>query len=261
MTAKTNPMADWRNESSGADDAPAADVVAVPALQRSKRPASPTGAPVVTRAAIEIHTLRSINARLIQEIALLRQREAHALRLADRDGLTGLYNRRRMSELLEEAIVDAARQGHQFGVLFIDLDGFKRINDAYGHAMGDELLNTVAGRIATRARTGDVVCRYGGDEFIVLLPRVPDRSAAYEVAATIASRVALPIKLGGEELRVTAAIGVSMYPEDGETAARLLERADELMYRAKASIDLPPDPALCLPPSRRRDDRTKRRGW
>ena len=142
------------------------------------------------------------------------------MRLADRDGLTGLYNRRRMPELIGQAIDEAAPLGRRLGVLFIDLDGFKHINDHYGHAIGDELLNTVAGRIATRARTGDIVCRYGGDEFIVLLPHIPDRDAALEVAATIAERVSLPCKVAGEELMVTAAIGVSMYPEDGRHCGR-----------------------------------------
>src|ERR1700728_2277103 len=111
----------------------------------------------------ELDALRSTNARLLRELAALKEREAQALKLADRDGLTGLYNRRRMSELLDEVILEASAQHHQFAVLFIDLDGFKRINDRFGHALGDELLVTVAGRIATRARTGDIVCRYGGD--------------------------------------------------------------------------------------------------
>jgi diguanylate cyclase (GGDEF)-like protein len=213
--------------------------------------------------ASEIDTLRSINAHLVREIAVLKRREAQAQRLADRDGLTGLYNRRRMSELLSAAIAEASLQRHLLGLLFIDLDGFKRVNDRYGHAMGDELVINVGRRIAARARSGDIVCRYGGDEFIVLLPRVRDRAAALEVAANIGERVALPHRIGGTELRVTAAIGVSVYPEDGHNAAQLLHRADERMYGAKVLMrESSEEPGISPAPSRRRDDKSKRRfGW
>jgi len=230
------------------------DVILNALLHRSKRAARDLR-PAAHESA-ELATLRTINARLLREIESLRQREAHALRLADRDGLTGLYNRRRMSEFLVHAIDEARGLGTKLGLLFIDLDGFKRVNDLYGHATGDELLITVAGRIAARARTGDVVCRYGGDEFIVLLPRIPHRAAAVDVARSIADRVNLPCELGSVQVRVTAAIGVSMCPEDALTAAELLEHADALMYRAKASADPPREvPA----PKRRRDDRAKTR--
>ena len=249
-------MADWRNKDHAIDSrAETIAEVAGPRWGTARGGESAHGRESAHRGAPasrdEIDTLRLINARLMREIAELKQREAQALQLADRDGLTGLYNRRRLSERLTELIEDAAGRGHRLGVLFIDLDGFKRINDEFGHAMGDELLKTVAGRIASRARTDDVVCRYGGDEFIVLLPRVPDRSAAREVADTIAERVALPYRLGGEELRVTAAIGVSLFPDDGHAAVELLERADQQMYRVKASAPDEPPPA----PRRRRDDR------
>src|SRR6202046_5367021 len=138
----------------------------------------------------ELDALRSTNARLLRELAALKEREAQAQRLADRDGLTGLYNRRRMLELLKSSIAEAQQQWQCVGLLFIDLNGFKGINDEYGHAAGDRILSTAATRIAARVRTGDIVCRYGGDEFVVILPSLPDPAAVTRVAGTICERVA-----------------------------------------------------------------------
>jgi diguanylate cyclase (GGDEF)-like protein len=207
----------------------------------------------------EIDTLRSINAHLIRQMEVLKQREAQAQRLADRDGLTGLYNRRRMLELLDASISNASQQKHLVGLLFIDLDGFKGINDKYGHAAGDKLLITVASRISARARTGDFVCRYGGDEFVVILPRIADMAAVRQVADSIRRRVALSYRIEGVDLRVTAAIGVSMYPDEARSAASLLHIADESMYREKARGTALCDMLPATPPARRRDDRSRRR--
>lgn len=235
------------------DIAEAGDVPA-PLLRRSNSPLS------AREAECEIDTLRSINAHLIRQIGVLQQREAQAQRLADRDGLTGLYNRRRMLELLETSIDEAARQRQRVGLLFIDLDGFKGINDTHGHAAGDKLLITVASRIAARARIGDFVCRYGGDEFVVIVPRAADLAATLHLADSIRKRVALPYRIAGVEQHVTAAIGVSMYPDDARNAAELLHRADESMYREKSRLDTCDVVRRLQTPTRRRDDKASRIG-
>ncbi len=220
-----------------------------------------TSAPrTIREARNEIDTLCSINAQLVRQVALLKQREAQVQRLADRDGLTGLYNRRKMLELLESSITDATQHKQRVGLLFIDLDGFKEVNDEHGHAAGDKLLMTVASRIAGRTRTGDFVCRYGGDEFVVILPHAADRAAVRQVADSIARRVALPYRLDGIELQVTAAIGVSMFPDQARNASDLMHLADVSMYRAKADWTNPSEVlGAAPPPARRRDDPSKRR--
>jgi len=184
----------------------------------------------------EIESLRADNDQLRRDLAALKVREAETQRLADRDDLTGLYKRRRMLELLETAISDAVKQDLHVGLLFIDLDRFKAINDAYGHAAGDLMLTMVAARISARVRAGDVCCRYGGDEFVVILPGVPDPFPVSRVAEAIRERISLPYWIYGQQLQVTASIGGSMYPYHGENAALLVHRADEAMYRVKERI-------------------------
>jgi diguanylate cyclase len=210
----------------------------------------------------EIESLRAANDQLRRDLAALKVREAETQRLADRDDLTGLYNRRRMLELLESAISDAIRQDLHVGLLFIDLDRFKAINDDYGHTAGDLVLTMVAARISARVRAGDVCCRYGGDEFVVVLPGVPDPFPVSRVAEAIRERISLPYWIGGQQLQVSASIGGSMYPYHGENAALLVHRADEAMYRVKARIV---GPAFSFSRSlqqlltRRRNDKSKSR--
>jgi diguanylate cyclase (GGDEF)-like protein len=229
-----------------------------------RRDAAPVSRPhrISSAALREIESLRAVNAHLLRELAALKAREAETQRLADRDGLTGLYNRRRMLELLEAAISDAVLQDLHVGLLFIDLNGFKAINDEYGHAAGDKILTTVAERISSRVRTGDICCRYGGDEFVVVLPGVPDPFPVSRVADAVRERVSLPYWIGDEQRHLTASIGESMYPYHGENAAKLVHRADEAMYRVKSRIVQPTsssgstaEPKL----TRRRADKSKPR--
>jgi diguanylate cyclase (GGDEF)-like protein len=198
----------------------------------------------------EVAALRMVNAHLIREIARLKQREAQVQWLAERDALTGLYNRRRLLEQTEAAITEAARNQQRVGLLFIDLDGFKAINDEYGHAVGDKILIAVGARIAGRVRTGDIVCRYGGDECVVLLPRLVDTQDAIKVADMIRSRLAGQYFIDERALRMSAAIGVAVSPDNGESAQDLLQRADEFMYREKSRGRV----NNTQQPSRRRED-------
>jgi len=206
----------------------------------------------------ELERLRAVNARLRRELAALQMRAAEALRLADRDGLTGLYNRRRMLELLNGAIADAAPRNQFVGLLFLDLNGFKAVNDFYGHAAGDRILTTVATRISARVRTGDIVCRYGGDEFVVVLPSLPDAGCLARVADAVRERVALPYWISGQEQHLSAAVGESIYPRDAANAEGLLHQADQNMYRLKSrSEQAAAGAAAPQALDRRRDDKVK----
>jgi len=153
--------------------------------------------------------------------------------LATHDILTGLPNRMMFSQLLNHAIRTAQRYQRQFAVLFIDLDRFKIINDTLGHEAGDQLLQEVATRLKQSLRAVDVVGRLGGDEFVILIEEVSDSNQAATVAHKILTSVIKPITLMGQESRITASIGICMYPKDAEDEQTLMKNADIAMYLAK----------------------------
>ena len=155
--------------------------------------------------------------------------------LAQYDALTGLPNRHRLSGCLEEAIGAAARQGQRVGVMFIDLDRFKSVNDMMGHSVGDELLAQASRRLLDCVREGDVVARLGGDEFAVVLPRLGGPADAETIARRIVEELARPFMLQGQQLFVSASVGIAGYPADGASAEALLKSADTAMYSAKNS--------------------------
>jgi diguanylate cyclase (GGDEF)-like protein len=179
--------------------------------------------------------------RLSWQLARAREREneaklAHAQRveyLAYHDGLTALPNRSLFNKLLAQAIRQAPRFQRQVAIAFIDLDRFKQINDTLGHEAGDQLLQEVARRLKDCLREGDTVARLGGDEFVVLLSDLVATNHAATVAEKIVTAIARPFMLLGQEFRVTASIGISIYPNDGLDAQTLTKNADIAMYQAK----------------------------
>ena len=161
--------------------------------------------------------------------------QTELVRLAATDSLTGLPNRAQGLRLVEGALGRAQRYGTRVALLFVDLDGFKNVNDTLGHAAGDEVLRTVARRMADEVRVGDMVARLGGDEFIVLLEPLEDESWAVTVADRLVDVIALPLTLGdGQDVvRVGASIGVAIGQDGGSNPDALLHEADIAAYRAK----------------------------
>jgi len=147
--------------------------------------------------------------------------------------LTTLPNRSLFSKLLGQSTAEARRAGRQMAVLFLDLDRFKHINDTLGHEAGDELLQEVAARLKHCLRESDLVARLGGDEFVALLPELNEERYAATVAQKILAAIARPFLLLGQEFRITASIGISIYPQDGLDEQTLTKNADIAMYKAK----------------------------
>jgi diguanylate cyclase (GGDEF)-like protein len=159
--------------------------------------------------------------------------ERRASHQARHDSLTALPNRLMFSERLDHALASARQQTHRLAVLFLDLDGFKSINDAHGHFIGDEILSIVAARLDTAVRADDVVSRFGGDEFACLLTHAPLPAQLSALACKLFDAVSAPIQIGQLNLTVRPSIGMASYPADGCTTALLLQCADQAMYRAK----------------------------
>ncbi|MHB8914634.1 MAG: diguanylate cyclase domain-containing protein [Thiobacillus sp.] len=176
--------------------------------------------------------LATIEARtLAKEIEKGRSRMAH---LAQHDALTDLPNRILLSDRLTQAISLADRHGKQFALMFLDLDRFKEINDSLGHAVGDQLLQSVAKRLTGVVRSSDTVCRLGGDEFIILLAEIEHPGDAEFSAENILAALKESHRIDQFELQVTVSIGISIYPQHGQNMESLVKHADAAMYQAKA---------------------------
>jgi len=149
------------------------------------------------------------------------------------DPLTGLPNRRLLEDRIAQAIAQADRRDERLAILFLDLNGFKSVNDTSGHAVGDDILRQIGRRLAARVRSSDTLARVGGDEFVIMATGLQVRSAAFRIATGISQSLQKPFASRGSEHAVSASIGVSVYPEDGEDLEALLSHADSAMYQAK----------------------------
>ena len=149
------------------------------------------------------------------------------------DPLTGLPNRVLFNDRLEHSLAQAKRHNWTLAVMFVDLDGFKSINDTYGHDVGDSVLQTISQRLKENTRDDDTVSRHGGDEFIYVLMEVRDERDILLIAETLLKVVQVPCVVGTLEITISASIGISLFPKDGTTVESLVKNADKAMYRAK----------------------------
>ena len=173
------------------------------------------------------------NKELEQQIKVRIVMEEKIKKLAYYDYLTGLPNRRLFIDRLNQCIFDAFNNGKALGVLFLDLDSFKRINDTMGHANGDKLLRMVSKRLINRLRESDTVCRVGGDEFLILIPNIETEFHIKRVSEKILNIFNEPFKIDNNDLYMTTSIGGAIYPIDGKDVETLIKNADIAMYNAK----------------------------
>lgn len=172
---------------------------------------------------------------VFSDITDLWRKDEYLKHLAFHDALTDLPNRSLLIERLQHRISVAAREKFTIALMFLDLDGFKHVNDHFGHDIGDDLLKIVAQRIRTLVRQSDTVARMGGDEFIIKLNNPLHRDEVTDIANRIIATVNDPIELNGKAIRVGASIGIAMFPDDATTPAELIKHADTAMYAAKSA--------------------------
>ncbi|MEP7118860.1 MAG: EAL domain-containing protein [Acidobacteriota bacterium] len=175
---------------------------------------------------------------LVKAVLCALERTSHAAALrsaAITDPLTGLPNRHALRACVDHAMARACRTSRVLALLFVDLDGFKDVNDSHGHECGDRVLAELAGRFARRTRSMDTVARLGGDEFVIVMEDLDDGRHAATLATKILAAAAAPVIAGGRTLHLTASVGISLFPGDGIDAAALLRHADVAMYAAKAA--------------------------
>ncbi|MES2319604.1 MAG: diguanylate cyclase [Pseudomonadota bacterium] len=150
------------------------------------------------------------------------------------DPLTGLFNRRYLDTIVPHELARCARERIPLCLMMMDIDHFKRVNDTYGHQGGDAVLNALAALLSDSVRASDVACRYGGEEFLLLLPNMPVANALLRAEEWLAAVAAMTVAFAGKDIQVTISIGIASYPEDGNSGEELTRSADLALYRAKA---------------------------
>jgi diguanylate cyclase (GGDEF)-like protein len=182
--------------------------------------------------AISLYILR-INRQLAKALAASKAAEERLSFMAQHDVLTGLANRALFSDLFKQALAESKRYEQIMALMYLDLDNFKQINDSFGHGMGDLLLKEAAHRMMAAIRESDTVARIGGDEFVLLLRSVDNEDSAVLVAEKIRLAMTQPFDLAGQQLHISASIGIALYPRHGSNEVELAQKADSSMYRAK----------------------------
>lgn len=180
-----------------------------------------------------VHNGKRLRMAIVRDIRDRRAAQAHIHHLAHHDALTGLPNRVAFMAELDRRMMLARAAGESLALLFVDLDHFKRVNDSLGHLAGDTLLQTVAERLQHCLRATDRVARFGGDEFMVLLPHAVQRADVEDVARKLLAAIEVPIALEGRMISVTPSVGVALFPDDAASPAELIKHADSAMYLAK----------------------------
>lgn len=181
----------------------------------------------------KLEALAEANSYLRSKLIEVERKVVMASHLAYHDALTGLPNRRLLLDRLNQAIARPSRHKRRVALVFFDVDGFKAINDRLGHANGDRVLKEIARRLSGCLRATDTACRYGGDEFIVMLPELEGEQGAAAVVRKIRAHLAAPYLVDGALITVTLSIGTAVYPEDARDCHQLIKLADAAMYSVK----------------------------
>lgn len=187
----------------------------------------------------QIEILNKINICQRKKLIRFAKKLTQAHHFGYYDELTRLPNRRLLLNRLQQAITQSNRQHKQIALLFIDLDKFKSINDSLGHATGDRLLQMFAERLVASIRYGDTACRYGGDEFLIMLPEMDSPENVAVVTEKIRTQLSIPYVIDGNAIVLSASIGTTVYPINGKNCSELINQADIAMYCAKANVNHP----------------------